>query len=226
MIKALVFDCYGTLISTGNSSIESTRTILDSIGSNIDPISFYRVWKNIHKDHQQNLKHFYTEREIFVVDLKLLFEKYNLKNDYKKHIRPMIDIALYGRKFYSDVIDNLKILKNEFEIFIASNSDTEPLMENIGNDKYLFNKIFTSEILKAYKPSKKFFERLLRKIKYKKDEILFIGDSIDDDINGSYNVGIKSILLNRKNVETENCNANFIVKDFNELSCVIRDINM
>jgi 2-haloalkanoic acid dehalogenase type II len=222
MIKALVFDCYGTLISTGNSSIEATQKILTNIGSNIDPVIFYKTWKNIHKEHQIDIKPFCLEKKIFLKDLKLLFEKYNIKNSYKKNIKPMFD-ALYGRRFYDDVIVNLKNIKNYYDIFIASNSDTKPLLENIGNEKYLFNGIFTSEKLKAYKPSIMFFERLFEKIKYDKNEILFIGDSIDDDIKGSNKVGIKNILVNRKDIDTENCIANYIVKDFYELNKILKN---
>ena len=134
----------------------------------------------------------------------------------------MLD-SLYCRKFYDDVIINLKQLKNNYSIYIASNSDTKPLLENIGNEKYLFNGIYTSERLKAYKPSKMFFERLLKKIKYGKDEILFIGDSIDDDIKGSNEVGIKNVLMNRKNINTMDCSANYVVKGLNELKIILEN---
>jgi 2-haloalkanoic acid dehalogenase type II len=203
MIKALIFDCYGTLISTGNSSVEATKKILDNIDSDIEPATFYKTWKSIHKEHQINLKHFCLERKIFANDLKYLYEKYNIRSNYKKDVKLML-YALYGRKFYDDVIVNLKNLKEQYDIFIASNSDTKPLLENIGNEKYLFNGIFTSEKLKAYKPSKIFFEKLLKKIKYDKDEILFIGDSIDDDIIASKKMGIRNVLIDRKNDYKEN----------------------
>jgi len=153
----------------------------------------------------------------------MLFEKYNISGDHKKNIKPMLD-SLYNRKFYDDVIINLKQLKNNFDIYIASNSDTRPLLKNIGNKKYLFNGIYTSERLKAYKPSKEFFERLLKKIKYDKDEILFIGDSLNDDIEGSNETGLKNVLINRYNIDTKDCIANYIVKDFYELKILLGSI--
>jgi len=51
MIKALIFDCYGTIISTGNGSVDAVKTILDSLKINIDPVLFYRDWKTIHKEN-------------------------------------------------------------------------------------------------------------------------------------------------------------------------------
>jgi beta-phosphoglucomutase-like phosphatase (HAD superfamily) len=43
MIKALIFDCYGTIISTGNTSVNGTKIILDNLKKrDIDPILFYK----------------------------------------------------------------------------------------------------------------------------------------------------------------------------------------
>ena len=224
MIKALVFDCYGTIISTGNGSVEASKIILNNVKSQIDPKIFYKTWKKIHKENIQKLKHFCTEEKIFNNDLKMLFQEYGIKNSPRKNIKPMLN-SLYNRKYFDDVIINLVQLKNKYSIFIASNSDTKPLMENVGNEKYLFNGIYTSEILRAYKPSNIFFEKLLIKINYNKDEVLFIGDSIEDDIIGANTVGLKSVLVNRKNkVIDENCPANYIINNIYELNNILNSI--
>ena len=219
MLKALIFDCYGTLISTGNGSVEATKEILNNIGSNLDPVEFYRKWKELHKEHSRQLKHFTNEKNIFIKDLKVLFKIHNIKKDHKIHIEPMLN-SLYGRKIYNDVVDNIKILKKDYHIFIASNSDTEPLLENIGNECYLFDGIYTSEILKSYKPSKIFFDKLIKKIKYRKEEVLYIGDSIEDDIIGSNNFGIMNVLINRDNKEIYDIKANYVIKSFYELRLI------
>jgi 2-haloalkanoic acid dehalogenase type II len=221
MIKVLIFDCYGTIISTGNGSIEATKNILKNLKSDIDPIIFYKTWKNMHKENIKYLKQFCKEKTIFVNDLKKLFEKYNINGNHKNSIKPMLD-SLYNRKFYDDVVINLKQLKNDYNIYIASNSDTEPLMENVGNEKYLFNGIYTSETLKAYKPSKIFFKKLLEKIKCNKDEILFVGNSLEDDIIGANAVGLKTVLLNRNNtINIDTCISSYMAKDFYELNNIL-----
>jgi 2-haloalkanoic acid dehalogenase type II len=222
MIKALIFDCYGTIISTGNGSVNATRIILDNLRSNIDPILFYKNWKKIHKENISNLKYFCNEKKIFINDLNILFKIYNINGNARKNIKPMLK-SLYKRKYYDDVINNLKILKKGFKIYIASNSDTKPLKENIGKEKYLFDGIYTSEKIKAYKPSKIFFEKILKKIKFNKDEILFIGDSLEDDIIGANTIGLKTVLIDRKNnsqyIKSE---ANYIIKDMYELINIIK----
>jgi len=149
---------------------------------------------------------------------------YDINGNAKRFIKPMLK-SLYERYFFDDVIINLKKIKKDFNIYIASNSDTKPLMKNIGKEKYLFNGIYTSEKIKAYKPSKIFFEKILKKIKFNKDEILFIGDSIEDDIIGANNVGLKTVLIDRKNnfqyIKNE---ADYLIKDMYELMNIIMKI--
>jgi 2-haloalkanoic acid dehalogenase type II len=222
MIKALIFDCYGTIISTGNGSVNASKKILDNLKSNIDPVLFYKDFKKIHKENQKKLKYFCNEKKIFINDLDIILKMYGINGNAKKEVKPVLK-SLYKRKFYDDVINNLKILKKDFKIYIASNSDTKPLMENIRKEKYLFDGIYTSERIKAYKPSRIFFEKILKKIKFNKDEILFIGDSIEDDIIGANNVGLKTVLIDRKNnfqyIKNE---ANYLIKDMYELINILK----
>jgi len=223
MIKALIFDCYGTLISTGDGSVNAAKMILDNLKVNIDPILFYKDWKKIHRENISNLKYFCKEKKIFINDLNSLFKIFNINANADKNIKPMLN-SLYKRDFYDDVIINLKRLKKDFKIYIASNSDTKPLMKNIGKEKYLFNGIYTSEKIKAYKPSKIFFEKMLKKINHKREEILFIGDSIEDDIIGANNVGLKTVLINRKNNPQYISNeASYLIKNMYELINIIKN---
>jgi 2-haloalkanoic acid dehalogenase type II len=222
MIKALIFDCYGTIISTGNGSVNSTKIILDNLKSDIDPILFYKEWKKIHRENISGLKHFCNEKKIFINDLNILFKLYNINGNAKKHIKPMLR-SLYERYFYDDVIVNLKKIKKDFNIYIASNSDTKPLIHNIGKEKYLFDGIYTSEKIRAYKPSRIFFEKVIKKIKFNKDEILFIGDSIEDDIIGAKNVGLKTVLIDRKNSSQYIKNeADYLIKNMHDLINIVK----
>lgn len=45
MKKLLIFDAYGTLISTGNGSIQATEKILALQDKHIDAKAFYKEWK-------------------------------------------------------------------------------------------------------------------------------------------------------------------------------------
>ena len=221
MIKAIFFDCYGTIISTGTRSVEAVKKILDSIGVSMDAGLFYTHWKNIHRDSISKQKEFKNEKEIFTDDLKILYEHYNIKSNAENDIIYMLN-SLFDRSFFDDTLITINKLKDKYKIFVASNSDTEPLMQNIGNNINLFDGVFTSEDLMVYKPAKQFFEKMLNLSGYKNDEIVYVGDSLIDDIYGAKNARIYAILIDRKNEYKENdIKPDAIINDLSGLEKVI-----
>ena len=41
MIRKIIFDCFGTLIDTGSTSLNAAKTILKNVGSDINAEYFY-----------------------------------------------------------------------------------------------------------------------------------------------------------------------------------------
>ena len=48
------------------------------------------------------------------------------------------------------------------------------------------------------KSDKKAFGNILKKLKIKKTEVVMVGDSVESDIKGAENAGIKGILIDRR----------------------------
>jgi len=225
MIKGVFFDCYGTIISTGNGSVEATKKILGSKDITIKAETFYKHWKIIHKDNIKKLIEFKNEKDIFIEDLRILYEHYNIKGNVENDIIHMLN-SLYKRSFYNDSINCIKKLKENYKIYIASNSDTEPLLENVGNNNYLFDGIFTSEDLRAYKPSIQFFEKIVKITGFEYNEIIYVGDSLVDDISGAQKLNIYTVLIDRKNEYKENeIIPDSIINNLNELEEIINKVN-
>jgi 2-haloalkanoic acid dehalogenase type II len=224
MIKAIFFDCYGTLISTGHGSVKATKEILEKSNISIDAELFYKHWKKVHKDNINKLTQFKKEKDIFTDDLKYLYKYYNIKGDEENDVKYMLN-SLSKRTFFDGTLSYLKEIRNKYKIYIASNSDTEPLLENIGDNMEFFDDIFTSENLMKYKPSKYFFDEIIKKTMYKNHETVFVGDSLVDDIQGSNNAGLYSILIdrNKKYIEKD-IKPDAIINNLNELENAIKEI--
>ena len=202
MIKAVIFDAYGTLISTGNGSIEATRKMLNELNILIDPGDFYKEWKTIHKNNIANMKIFEPEHNIFIRDLRILFEKYSIHEMPEKAVSFMIH-SLTGRKVFSDTNDVLNSLSKKYTICIGSTSDTKPLLENIKENNIKIDYVFTSQSLKIYKPKKEFYEKILSTMQILSSEAVFVGDSLIDDVMGPQKLGIYSIWLDRSKAENK-----------------------
>ncbi|MCH5324270.1 MAG: HAD family hydrolase [Eubacterium sp.] len=216
-IKAILFDVYGTLISTGSGSVNAVRRILEINGSDIDPAAFYAEWKKLHK--QNMVRTFQPEWEIFADDLRELYERHNIAGDYRQNVAIMLD-SLYDRAAFPEVKDVLDSLRGRYELIIASNTDTEPLMQNLTLNGLEFDKIFTSEQLWCYKPDVRFYQKILNTTGYTADEVIFVGDSPDDDVAGPKQLGIKTVLIDRKSKNTD-FGQDYTITDLNGLKEIL-----
>ncbi len=202
MKKAIIFDVYGTLISTGNGSVTAAGEILKKINVDMEPKVFYKKWKEFHKQQMNEMTEFVTEEVVFENDLRMLYEFYNLKGNYKEDVKIMLD-TLDKRKAFDETNEVLNKLSKKYKIYIGSTTDTNPLMTNIKNNNMKVDGIYTSESLKEYKPHKAFYTKILDDIKLKAEEVVFVGDSLLEDVKGPQSVGIYSVLLDRKDKYTE-----------------------
>lgn len=111
--------------------------------------------------------------------------------------------ALFGEpsvwKLFPEVEEVLRALKERGLILgLVSNWDSRllKLCAGLGLDPYLDFKVI-SAAFGAAKPSPKIFEEALRKAHVKAGEALHVGDSLEDDIRGAHEAGIKAIWVDR-----------------------------
>jgi len=221
MKKLLIFDAYGTLISTGTGSLDAVTKILSLHDKAIDAHQFYAEWKRIHRLHldQSYAGNFVTEREIFSQDLKQLYRIYDIDRPYSDDVQIMLD-SLYGRKLFPDTFSAITALRKNFRVVIGSTTDTEPLLANLQTNGLETDAVYTSEMLRCYKPDKRFYQSILRAEDISADDAVFIGDSPVDDIAGPQSVGITTILVDRNSKHSFDASQivpNYVVESLSEI---------
>lgn len=197
MIKAIIFDAYGTLISTGTGSLDATQKILNLYKSSIPAKTFYGDWKKYHRKHIDGLSRFVPEEMIFLWDLEELYEQYGLPGNAAEDVQIMLD-TLGNRTAFQESKAVVEQLKRLVTVCIGSTTDTEPFMRDLNRSGIVVDHIFTSEELQAYKPQKAFYEKILAALSLPPEEVLFVGDSLTDDVYGPRQVGMKTCWVNRK----------------------------
>ncbi|MEJ7780898.1 MAG: YjjG family noncanonical pyrimidine nucleotidase [Daejeonella sp.] len=99
--------------------------------------------------------------------------------------------------------ETLSYLQNKYALHIVSNGfkeSTEMKIGNTGLERY-FSTVFISEIIGFNKPDKAIFEHILSHTRAEIPESLMIGDSVEADIRGAQNIGMKAIYFNPENKE-------------------------
>ncbi len=198
MIRHIIFDCFGTLIDTGNNSIKAVEQILFNVGVHVDAKEFYEAWKE-KKRQKMYTPIFLNEKTLFEVSLSETFAQYGIVADASKEVTPMIHSLFAERLVFSDVYEALeKLASVNIDIAIGSTTDTDSLLYYLELNQLSFSHIYTSEDMQVYKPDIKFYKTILRRSGWLAEECLFVGDSYIDDVCGPQKVGMKTVLLDRK----------------------------
>lgn len=222
MIKAVVFDAYGTLISTGTGSVEAAQKILDLHGSSISAKAFYADWKQYHREHMDHLTQFVTEETIFRWDLEKLYVQYDLPGKAAEDVGIMLN-TLGNRMAFPESKEVVERLKRSVTVCIGSTTDTEPLMRDLARSGVTVDRVFTSEGLRVYKPQKAFYEKILAVLSLHPEEVLFVGDSLTDDVYGPRQVGMKTCWVNRKGQPSPVPPPDYTVPDLNGVLAILED---
>lgn len=197
MLKAILFDAYGTLLCTGTGSVDAAARILQKTGrEDIGPGAFYGRWKRLHRQHMDEGP-FRTEEAIYHEDLKALYKEYGIARDADEDVGIMLS-TLGCRVPYPEVKDVLGALQGRVQVCIASITDNGPLRRDLSRGGLEIEKIFTSESLRCYKPAAVFYQTALRRLGLEPREALFVGDSLSCDVAGPQAVGIPGCWVNRK----------------------------
>lgn len=223
MVKAVVFDAYGTLISTGTGSLNAAQRILDLYGSAIAARTFYVDWKKYHRHHIDSLTQFVPEETIFLWDLEKLYGQYGLPGNAAEDVRIMLD-TLGNRTAFPESKEVVEQLKRAYTVCIGSTTDTEPLMRDLNRSGIVVDRVFTSEGLQVYKPQKAFYEKILAALSLQPEEVLFVGDSLNDDVSGPKQVGMKTCWVNRKGQEMPTPPPDYVVTDLTGLPVILEDL--
>ncbi|MDY7079817.1 MAG: HAD-IA family hydrolase [Chloroflexota bacterium] len=124
---------------------------------------------------------------------------------------------------FSDVKDTLKHLRaRDMRLGVLSNFPThlEETLRQHGIHGY-FDFFVVSSLVGLEKPDPAIFELAIERAGVPKEEILYVGDQVDDDICGAQAVGLPAILIDRHNRWPEaNCGR---IRSLSELAEVASD---
>jgi putative hydrolase of the HAD superfamily len=138
---------------------------------------------------------------------------------------------------------------NEFMTFVYLDKDAEALLRGL-HRKYklgiisnfaipecvdkllkahrlvsLLDAVVVSGAINKRKPSPEIFMRTLQALGVGASETVFVGDTLDADVEGAKAVGMKSVYVQRRvEKEVENVHPDIVIKNLSELPLVLQDL--
>ena len=215
-MRAIIFDAFGTLfkVTSGGSAKTIMKNITDC-GIVLDEKAFLEEWKSYYKKHTSDDYNFMTERDIFISRIQMFYDRYHIKRNAENDADSLLATA-FAREAYPETKDVLHDLMENYLVFIGSNTDNDVLECVMQNNNVTVHKVYTSENLKCYKPSGHFFTQILDDSALLANEVLFVGDSVTDDIMGPKAIGIKTVWIDRDGVGGD-FGQDYTITNLNEL---------
>ncbi len=203
MIRGVVFDAFGTLFQvTGGASANTVRQRILDVGVNLNEHDFRRWWRNYYRKATAEGKPFSTEREIFFHRLDELYRRFGVRRNVSDDLAEFWDGVLQ-RELYPEVQSVFQKLGEKYRIYVASNADTAIIHQLLKKTNLSVDGVFTSEDFECYKPGKAFYEKLLEQIPYSPEELLFVGDSLQEDVLSPMEHGMQAVWICREDVPTD-----------------------
>lgn len=195
-IEAVTFDVGGTLInpwpSVGNIYVEVAADFGVSASPDYINWNFKDAWKSQHNFDYSQESWFEIVRKSFGEQGAELPDEF-FPAVYERFAHPDVWIV------FGDVVRTLEDLAADgIKLGIISNWDDRllPLLERLGLKRY-FESIIVSCNVGFTKPSPVIFEQAVRWLKVRPENLLHVGDSQTEDVDGAKAAGLNSALIGR-----------------------------
>ncbi len=192
--KAVVFDAYGTLFDVNSAAKKCKNKIGDKWET------FANFWRTTQLEYtwlRSLMKRHKDFWEITEDSLDKSMSVYNIDKSLRDELLNLYKVL----SPYPEVEEVLKSLKKKnLKLCILSNGTPELLNELVSSNnlKNLFDKIFSIEEVKVYKPDARVYELPIKKFNIQPKEITFLSANTWD-VSGGGNYGYNSIWVNRNN---------------------------
>ncbi|MEM4248506.1 MAG: HAD family hydrolase [Candidatus Nanoarchaeia archaeon] len=192
MIKAIIFDFWGTLVENGvfPSPLRVAQQMLwlripfSDFAARFENAFYTKPFESLSKGFEAVCAEFHKfPKEWLIEKLVGMWNKNRLL-----------------AKLFPETISVLDDLKSEYKLALISNTDAfsvEPTLEKFDLAKY-FDAIVLSYKIGALKTQPEMFEEVIKQLGVKKEHVVMVGDSIETDMTGAENAGIKGVLVDRR----------------------------
>lgn len=215
-IKCIMFDCMETIVDMSELPTRSDYALWAFKGSGCEKYfrdfdEFYDLYKKENKKIlYQNPD--YKEYSFEYIYSCILKEK-NINKDEHQNIINMLSENYwrnYKRRCYVDknIVNILKYLNSKYTLGVVSNFKFMGGIEDILKSEgiyNLFNFVVVSINEGFRKPYSELYNIAIKKSGFLKDEILFVGDSFENDYEGPKKVGLTALLLDKGKNKEINC---------------------
>ncbi len=194
MLKAISFDCYGTLVDWEAGITNFLAETLREKGATASIPDLVRAREDIDFEMVQGAYRSY--KEILGLSLKDTFHRFQVRYNDEDGERLVQSVPTWP--VFDDTRPALERLGRKFRLAIISNIDKDIIDKTKANIGVEFATTVTAQEVGAYKPSLKPFQTALKKLRSKPENILHVSSGFRYDIPPARKLGFRTAWINRK----------------------------
>lgn len=228
-IKWLLFDFDNTLVDFTNTAKKSLWQTFESYQQECTE-EIYQLYKKINHQVWRD----FEDGKITAEALRIkrfadLFEAIKVENiPPTQFSQRFLENLVLLTEPYEGVMELLSTLKGKYRMSIVTNGLKEvqrPRLKRLGMMDF-FDSIIVSDEIGFKKPQSEFFEYVFQTIPNPpaKSETLIIGDSINSDIRGGRNFGIKTCWSSQDKKNGTKIKPNYVISNVLELKELLHSI--
>jgi putative hydrolase of the HAD superfamily len=208
MIKAIFFDAVGTLFYLTKTVGDHYALVGSEVGLTLDAHqldrAFYKAWQQmplrpaIDGPRENDDKGWWHQLVDLVLDqVAPSLSELDRDNFFEIAYEYFAETGVW--ELYPEVTDVLEKLRPRFRLAVVSNFDGRLrfILEHLGISKF-FAHVFISSETGADKPNPEIFQRALKFIGLKPNEVLHVGDDPERDWEAASAAGLSVFRLDRK----------------------------
>jgi 2-haloacid dehalogenase len=212
-IRAITFDCYGTLVDWETGIREWAAALLARKGASITPQEFYERWET----HQFSLLSPYRGyRDLAARAVERVLR--DLKLPIEPDDGPSLADAIPKWKPFADTPEALRRLSGSYKLGVISNMDNVVLFETISRLGGPIHIRTSAEDARAYKPDPAPFKLMLSRLGLEPADVLHAAFGWKYDLGPARELGMQTCFVNRGNVKPEGVSADFEVSSLAALA--------
>ena len=192
-IRAITFDCYGTLVDWETGILKALRPILSAHGVQIGDAELLALYGEIEVEAEAG--EFHPYREV----LRNVVRGFGQRLGFTATVAQQNSLpdSLANWRPFPDTVAALQQLRSRFQLGIISNVDDDLFASTAPQLQTKFDFVVTAGQSRAYKPSPKIFQLASQKIGVPASQWLHAGQSVYHDVIPAQALGLKTVWVNR-----------------------------
>lgn len=191
----LTFDCYGTLIDWESGIWDGFQKLLCANNSLIRRDDCLVAFAEIESSLQADFPDM-RYPDILRLTHNQFADRFGLSTSDELDRRFGDYVPCWPA--FPDSADNLRKLKNRFDLVILSNVDRTSFAGSQDRLGVVFDAVFTAEDIGSYKPDMNNFNYMLKQLKQDRSTILHVAQSLFHDIQPATQAGVDTVWIDRQ----------------------------